>query len=64
MVIESRFSHYFIQEGNSQGQSLDKAGLYLTKSVFSHGHYYMLDAHDAEISTLCLYMQTKANLIM
>ena len=32
---------YYLTLNRAQGQSLDKAGLYLPKSVFSHGHLYV-----------------------
>jgi ATP-dependent DNA helicase PIF1 len=32
---------YYLTLNRAQGQSLDRAGLYLPKSVFSHGHLYV-----------------------
>jgi hypothetical protein len=32
---------YYLTLNRAQGQSLDKAGIYLPKSVFSHGHMYV-----------------------
>ena len=32
---------YYLSFNRSQGQSLIKAGLYLSRSVFSHGHLYV-----------------------
>jgi len=32
---------YYLTFNRAQGQSLDKAGLYLPQSVFSHGHLYV-----------------------
>ena len=32
---------YYLTLNRAQGQSLDRAGIYLPKSVFSHGHLYV-----------------------
>ena len=32
---------YYLSFNRAQGQSLKKAGLYLPRSVFSHGHHYV-----------------------
>ena len=32
---------YYLTLNRAQGQSLDRAGMYLPKSVFSHGHLYV-----------------------
>ena len=31
---------YYLSFNRAQGQLLTKAGMYLTSSVFSHGHFY------------------------
>ena len=32
---------YYLTVNHAQGQSLERAGIYLPKSVFSHGHLYV-----------------------
>ena len=32
---------YYLTLNRAQGQSLDRAGIYLPQSVFSHGHFYV-----------------------
>jgi ATP-dependent DNA helicase PIF1 len=32
---------YYLTVDRAQGQSLERAGIYLPKSVFSHGHLYV-----------------------
>jgi len=32
---------YYLTLNRAQGQSLDRAGLYLPRSVFAHGHLYV-----------------------
>jgi ATP-dependent DNA helicase PIF1 len=54
---------YYLTLNRAQGQSLDRAGIYLPKSVFLMGTY-MLVVQGVEIPTVCLFMQIRMNLMV
>ena len=46
---------YYLTLNRAQGQSLDRAGIYLPKSVFSHGHFYVGYSRCGDHKSLFMY---------
>ena len=54
---------YYLTLNRAQGQSLTKAGMYLPRSVFSHGHLYVGFSRCGETLRVHLSTRTKVNSI-
>ena len=54
---------YYLTINRGQGQSLKRAGLYLPKNLFTHGHL-LLGIQDAVTLIMFLYAQIKKNSIV
>ena len=54
---------YYLTINRAQGQTLERAGLYLEESVFTHGHLYVGFGRCGDPRSF-LFMQTKQNLNM
>ena len=52
---------YYLKLNRAQGQSLDRACIYLPKNVFSHGRC-LLVIQGGLIPMVCIFMQTRVNL--
>lgn len=42
---------YYLTINRAQGQSLDRSGIYLPRSVFSHGHLYVANSRGGDPET-------------